>query len=364
MLSSMCSFFFSTFQNMNTHLFSLLLISLVFFSSLPSPSLAATSHRCHPDDYKSLMKIKKDLGNPYYLTNWQTNTDCCEWYSLHCDERTNRVYSLSLSNADLSGQIPSSVAGLPYLLSLTIRKNANITGTIPSSILKLKRLNMLWMDYNSLSGPIPNFIGQITTLDYINLAYNQFSGSVPASLSNLHLLGALFLSRNKLTGSIPESFGKFNSSTNFYFDLSHNQLSGPIPKSLSYVDFEKIDLSRNKLSGDGSVLFNPKRKTTYIDLSRNMLAFDLTNVRFPVTLNHLDLSHNMIRGRIPEQIKDVDLYGQGLNLSYNQLCGKIPSGGKFPKYDVTTYFHNKCLCGTPLPACKGKSDEWVKVPAN
>ena len=94
-----------------------------------------------------------------------------------------------------------------------------------------------------------------------------------------------------------------------------------------------------------------------------MLDFDLTNVKFRVTLIHLDLSHNMIRGRIPEQIKDLNLFN-GLNMSYNRLCGKIPSGGKSRKYDVTAYFHNKCLCGTPLPACKGKTDEWVKVPAN
>ena len=135
----------------------MLLISLVFFSSLPSPSLAATAHRCHPDDYKALMRIK-DLGNPYDAISWETNTDCCDWNNLGCGEITNRVEFIDFSRADLSGQIPSSVADLPYLLSLIIRKNPNITGTIPSSILKLKRLTSLWMDWNSLSGPIPNFI--------------------------------------------------------------------------------------------------------------------------------------------------------------------------------------------------------------
>ncbi|XP_020245431.1 uncharacterized protein LOC109823566 [Asparagus officinalis] len=40
------------------------------------------------------------------------------------------------------------------------------------------------------------------------------------------------------------------------------------------------------------------------------------------------------------------------NVSYNRLCGEIPSGSVTAKFDEFSYLHNKCLCGAPLPACK------------
>ncbi|PKA51319.1 Polygalacturonase inhibitor 2 [Apostasia shenzhenica] len=41
----------------------------------------------------------------------------------------------------------------------------------------------------------------------------------------------------------------------------------------------------------------------------------------------------------------------GFNVSYNQLCGKIPAGPITAKFGPDAFFHNKCLCGSPLPPC-------------
>lgn len=91
--------------------------------------------------------------------------------------------------------------------------------------------------------------------------------------------------------------------------------------------------------------------TRLIDLSRNLLEFDLTKVKFPKSLTSLDISHNKIFGGIPEEIKGLDL--QLLNVSYNRLCGQIPNGGKLQSFGNTSYFHNRCLCGPPLTtACR------------
>jgi hypothetical protein len=44
---------------------------------------------------------------------------------------------------------------------------------------------------------------------------------------------------------------------------------------------------------------------------------------------------------------------QEFNVSYNLLCGEIPQGGYLhTRFDVFSYYHNKCLCGSPLPKCK------------
>ncbi|RZC71843.1 hypothetical protein C5167_035661 [Papaver somniferum] len=210
---------------------------------------------------------------------------------------------------------------------------------------------MLVLTHLSLSVPVPNFLNQLTNFKYFDLYFNQFSGSIPPNLSELKNLESIDLSRNRLKGSIPEFFGRFPGPLIPNLFLSHNQISGPIPKSLGALDYGSIDLSRNRFVGDASVFFNTKHGLTrYIDLSRNLFEFDLSNVKFPKSLTWLDLSHNKIFGRIPKEISGLKL--QMLNVSYNSLCGKIPYGGKMQSFEKNEYFHNKCLCGPPMAGCK------------
>ncbi|KAI0519586.1 hypothetical protein KFK09_007037 [Dendrobium nobile] len=162
-------------------------------------------------------------------------------------------------------------------------------------------------------------------------------------------------SRNRLTGSIPAEFGNFNKSSPPDLILNHNNLSGDLPVSLGVPIWGKIDLSRNNLTGDASFLFGAGKSTRYVDLSRNEFAFDLSRVTFPVNLTVLDLNHNKITGSIPAQINQVDPnYFPVFNVSYNRLCGEIPAGPITAMFGVDSYFHNKCLCGSPLPPCTSK----------
>ncbi|KAK3183338.1 hypothetical protein Dsin_030624 [Dipteronia sinensis] len=97
------------------------------------------------------------------------------------------------------------------------------------------------------------------------------------------------------------------------------------------------------------------RKTTLlytftVDLSRNLLEFNLSKVVFSKSLAVLDLNNNKLFGSIPEEMTSLSL--QLFNVSYNRLCGKIPVGGSLQRFDYSTYFHNRCLCGAPLESCK------------
>jgi Leucine-rich repeat (LRR) protein len=303
-----------------------------------------------------LLQLKKDFGNPYDLASWDPKTDCCEWYCVKCDDRkniitTNRITDIFIDDGSLPGPIPASIGNIPFLERLRFTAQPKMMGPIPPAIVKLKNLNSLWIRSTNISGSVPNFLSQLTKLTYLNLAFNNLSGSIPSSLSTLPL-EYLDFGRNKLTGSIPESFGEFKYKE-FTLFLSHNQLSGKIPASLGKVDFARFDFSRNKLEGDASMLIGTTRKTTLwqVDLSRNLLAFDLSNVKLPETLRYLDLSHNKITGGIPQSWTTSTVLS-GLNVSYNRLCGKIPVGGELKRFDSSSYIHNKCLCGSPLPPCK------------
>ncbi|KAK2996886.1 hypothetical protein RJ639_015275 [Escallonia herrerae] len=329
---------------MKIHL--LFLVSLSVLLSLLSPSFSA--ERCNPHDKKVLLQIKADLGNPYHLASWNPNTDCCDWYVVECSLTTNRIIALTVFQANISGQIPPAVGNLPYLEELEFHHITNLTGQIPSAIAKLKNLKELRLSFTNLSGPVPSFLSQLKNLTLLELNYNQLTGTIPPSIARLTNLLAVHLDRNQLIGEIPKEFGKFTGSTPDLY-LSHNQLTGSVPKSLGSLNFTTLDFSRNKLVGDISFLFGTNKTIQIVDFSRNLFELDLSKVRFPASLTSLDLNHNKIFGSLPASLTSLNF--QYLNVSYNRLCGQIPQGGKLQTFDIYSYFHNKCLCGSPLPAC-------------
>ncbi|MCL7036793.1 hypothetical protein MKW94_021568 [Papaver nudicaule] len=224
--------------------YSLFLLFLATATTLISPSLGALG-KCNPSDYKALMNIKKALNNPYELTSWKPNTDCCDWYVAKCDRKTNRINELTLfqssSVGKLSGQISPSIGDLPYLENIVFR-NFNITGSIPQSITKLKHLRMLELSHLGLSGPVPNFLNQLTSLDYLDLSSNQLAFDLtkvkfPKSLT------WLILSHNKIFGGIPEEMKALDLS---HLDVSYNNLCGRIPYGGKMQSFEASSFSHNK----------------------------------------------------------------------------------------------------------------------
>ncbi|KAF8043826.1 hypothetical protein BT93_A1972 [Corymbia citriodora subsp. variegata] len=288
----------------------LLLPLLSFFLLRPASAIL-----CHPEDKEVLLRIKSALNNPYLLASWNPDTDCCYWYCLKCHYKTHRVISLFFLQDNLPGQIPSAIGDLTYLQGLTLHKLPNLTGPIPESLTKLKYLDFLRLDWLNLTGPIPSFLGQLKNLTYLNLSFNKLTGGIPDSLSTIPGLKSIYLDRNQLTGKIPASLANLKLN-GLSLILSHNNLSGELPPAFAGVDFEKLDLSRNKLQGDASLVFGKNKSTYYIDISRNQFEFNLSKV------------------------------------DYNRLCGEIPVGGRLQSFDYSVYFHNRCLCGAPLDSCK------------
>ncbi|KAL7138558.1 hypothetical protein ABFS83_10G172100 [Erythranthe nasuta] len=327
------------------------IISILFFLSFHTDT--AFSQRCHPNDKKALLQIRKYLNTPpnsNLISAWDPRTDCCDWNQVvRCDGATNRITIFNLLLADLNRPIPAAVFDLVFLEELYFHET-NLTGGIPRAITKLSQLKYLDLSLNHLSGTIPTFLGQLKNLLSIDLSYNKFTGSIPASLSQIPNLNTLFLDRNNLTGGIPATFSNFRQGE-FFLYASRNYLSGEIPRKLGEVNFKLIDVSRNMLEGDISFLFGKNKSLIYADFSSNLLQFDFSTVEyFPTSLGTLDLSHNRITGSLPVGLVDLNL--DRLNVSYNRLCGQIPVGGQLQGFETTSYLHNKCLCGAPLNKCK------------
>jgi Leucine-rich repeat (LRR) protein len=306
--------------------------------------------KCHPEDKKILLQIKKELNNPTFLSSWEPQTDCCnfKWFGVSCSSLTNdRVTDLSISNVTLTSQFPPSIGNISYLRSLFIYDLPNLTGTIPESITKLTRLVYLTISETGVTGPIPKFTAQSKSLVNLDLSHNNLFGELPPLLYKLPSLSGILFNNNKLSGSIPPSYGYFNSSVGT-LDVSYNNLSGKLPISLVKLDIYIVELAYNKFEGDASMLFGSNKKTLVIDISGNNFEFDFGKIELSKTITTLDLSHNKIYGNFPMGMENVTL----LNVSYNRLCGEIPKVGYFNTFDVSSFVHNKCLCGSPLPSCK------------
>jgi hypothetical protein len=324
---------------------------LVFvLSCLLTHGASSRKDHCHADDRAALLSIDAALGN-YFSAGWTSDDRaCCSWVSVHCNPFNGRVTDLYFTQLpNLTGTIPDAVAGLTHLTVLEFHHLPGVSGAIPPAIAKLSNLSMLIISWASVSGPVPSFLGALTKLTFLDLSFNSLSGAIPASLAAIPNLSGINLSRNRLTGTIPPLlFSKLAPHDPAYLWLSHNNISGSIPGEFAAVDFQHVDLSRNALTGDASPLFGVNKSVQYMDLSRNAFSFNLSAVELPEQLYGAFLSHNAIYGGIPAQFGNVaHLYA--LNVSYNRLCGEVPSS--LASFDVFCFQHNKCLCGALLPPC-------------
>ncbi|CAN6197672.1 unnamed protein product [Urochloa humidicola] len=232
-----------------------------------------------------------------------------------------RVVSLVvMCDADITGPIPG--AGLAALRELIFLNVPGISGPIPAS--PRSRTSPSPAPASRASSHCPSASSPRTALRSLDLSFNSLTGAIPASLAALPNLSSINLGRNRLTGAIPPLLLS-KSGAEAFLTLSHNDLTGTIPPEFAAVSFVQVDLSRNALS------------------------FDMSALELLPRLASLDVSHNGIRGGVPAAAGNPSQL-MVFNVSYNRLCGELPSG--MAGFEVYSFQHNMCLCGAPLPACQ------------
>ncbi|KAB1228078.1 LRR receptor-like serine/threonine-protein kinase GSO1 [Morella rubra] len=159
-------------------------------------------------------------------------------------------------------------------------------------------------------------IGTLSNLSYLNLPYNSFTGELPHSLANLTQLEELDISHNNIVGTIPKELRNCKSLRTL--NLQSNNLIGQIPDMLSsYVSLKKLLLSHNHFTGSIPKYTCCSSSLDTIDLSHNFISggipFEL-GISFPV-LSFLNISYNNLNGRIPRSLFPII----EVDLSYNFL---------------------------------------------
>ncbi|KAF7813194.1 receptor-like protein EIX2 [Senna tora] len=353
------------------------------------------------------------------------------------------LFEIILKNNLLEGSIPKSLCTINSLLVLDLSNN-RLSGTIPQWLKNLEHLEMLDLSNNSIGGTIPNWIQEMNWMNRLDLSNNQFSGSIPKNLGDsiLNLL-ELNLKNNLLEGPIPNSLCKMMMLS--VLDLSDNRLSGTIPNCWRGMSIDILNLSSNKLSGTIPSSFGESFGVKWLNLSNNSLhgelheemknienleildlgenqfsriipswiqtfqglqvlrlSQNLFNGDIPSSLCQLpflqvldlagliglNLSHNNLSGKIPSKMEDMKslesmdlsgnhLYGlipptmsaltflSHLNLSNNNFSGPIPNGPQFSSYDPSSFAGNPYLCGDPVgKACSPKGIIQPEPPVN
>lgn len=193
----------------------------------------------HPDDLAGLQAIYDALDGPNWNVpnhvKWKTtplNADGVtpfgyhRWYMVHFNAN-HRVSKLIFWPGDgLSGALPSEISLLSELEQLIIDGN-NITDI--SAVRNVPSLKILSITNSNLTGQIPCIVEDLPSLITLDLKGNQLTGTLPNCLAGSGTsLEVLAVADNKLTGCIPESYDRFCSDFNRVYHFSNNLFENSI----------------------------------------------------------------------------------------------------------------------------------------
>ncbi|KAH1151201.1 hypothetical protein GYH30_044930 [Glycine max] len=288
----------------------------------------------------------------------------------------NSLEVLHLTGNKLQGEIPSFFGNMCTLQGLHLSNN-KLNGEISSFFQNSSWCNRhifkrLYLSYNRLTGKLPKSIGLLSELEVLTLVGNSLEGDVTEShLSNFSKLKRLYLSENSLSlklvpswvppfqlkylrirscklGPTFPSWLKTQSSL-YELDISDNGINDSVPdwfwNNLQYMT--DLNMSFNyligaipdislKLPNRPSIILNSnqfegKIPSFLLQAPTLMLSENNFSDLFPflcdqstaANLATLDVSHNQIKGQLPDCWKSVKQL-VFLDLSSNKLSGKIP----------------------------------------
>ncbi|KAI3719689.1 hypothetical protein L6452_20591 [Arctium lappa] len=276
---------------------------------------------------KSLLKLPYlktlSLFNCFTVSPFYLSSSLFENNSLSSLE-----YLALVSNPSLHGSIPSSLGHIQSLKILSLSQN-NLSGEIPDGICSgLVNLQELDLSYNKITGSIPKEIGFLKSLTIFDLSYNLLQGQLPSSLGQLQFLEKIDLGFNEFSGRVPQEVG--NLTKLVLLDLSHNSFSGPLPESLVGLKvIEYLVIQENPINTSMPLFIGSLGSLKALSFSRcGLMGPMLTSLSRLKNLTTLSLDNNSLNGTVPSSIGSLPNLEE-LNLSQNQLSGELVVSEEF-----------------------------------
>ncbi|PRQ35777.1 putative leucine-rich repeat-containing, plant-type, leucine-rich repeat domain, L [Rosa chinensis] len=365
-LSSLCLAFASMF----------ILSKFVWSHLVVADSLQSYTPPCHDDEISALLQFKQSFvikmsassyeGAYPKISSWKSNSNCCSWDGIECDEETHHVIGLDLSSSYLYGSINSNntIFRLVHLESLNLADNDFDFSQIPHTIRNFPKLRYLNFSFSGFSGQVPSEVSQLTKLSSLDLSQNidMFSNDelLRSLAQNLTGLQTLDLSNINISSTVPNTLANFSHLTSLVL-ISCNMF-GKLPFSLgnlrhliyltilvalSHVFFGNLtqltylSLGENHINGTIPCFFGNLTQLATLRLDSNQLSGPiLSSLGNLGKLTYLSLGQNHISGTIPCFFGNLTQLAT-LLLDSNQLSGPIPcSLGNLRKLTYLSLWHN------------------------
>jgi len=299
-----------------------------------------------PSFFRIMCRLQRlDLSNNKFEGEFPSFIQNSSWCTRHTLSRLNISYN------QITGKIPESIRLLSELEILSLAENSLEGDVTESHLSNLSKLFYLDLSYNSLSLKFDSKWVPAFQLNYLRLASCKLGPNFPSWIQTQNSLIHLDISDNELNDLVPKWI--WNKLQIMYtLNMSHNNLIGSIPNMKLKLPFRpSIILNSNKFEGKVPLFL---LDASELLLSENKFSDFFCGNNAAANLATLDLSYNQIKGKLPDCWKFVDrlLF---LDLSSNELSGKIPNSmGTLVKLEALVLRNNSLMGELPssLKNCK------------
>ncbi|OMO52228.1 hypothetical protein COLO4_37333 [Corchorus olitorius] len=267
--------------------------------------------------------------------------------------------SLVLDGLKLSKNVSEVLESLSGCLSDSLESlflsKCLLIGPLTNQLGQFKKLRNIYMPRNSISGPIPESLTSLTSLEAVDLSENQFNGTFPDWLGQLRELKILWIGENLLEGVVSEVH--FSNVTRLrLLQASGNRLSLKVsPNWIPPFQLGVIALSSWNLGPSFPHWLRFQKDFVFMDMSSAGIVDTIPDWFWNLSSQffYMNLSHNQIQGKVPGTLDTIPPLGytSSIDLNSNSFEGSLPC---LPSNVDTLDLSNNSFSGSisPFLCCK------------
>lgn len=237
---------------------------------------------------------------------------------------SSSLRELILDNNPISGIFPDAIEPNNNLEFVSMF-NTNMSGPFPTSFVNSQHLVYLDLSYNNLESEIVDEFGPNSKIRYLYLNHNQFTGTIPSGIAASVTLETILLDHNRFTGMPAQWLTQGPITPLVNLDISFNEIDDVFPVALSLSPhLSALKMNDNKFYGPLPTISQMFPNAWIVNASSNQLGGELpsewtqlgmflgTATKLPYTAPSLDLSYNLLAGRVPSFFFHVENYPEPL----------------------------------------------------